>query len=827
MSHFAPLDDLRSAWRALRKAPVLSLAAMITLGVGVGAGITVYAWARSLLLQPFPGVADGVGVHALYLETSEGDAISLSVTELRELGEALSGQVAVAGHDLRAVGFARGSQTPERVFAEVVSGNYFEVLGVRPHLGRLLEAEDDRALGAAPGVVLSHAFWSRRLGADPAVVGQAVTLNGRPLTVLGVAAPDFVGAYTGLSLDLFVPTSLRGALTGSDDYWEARDYRFLEGLGRLAPGASLESARAALAGAAADWRRLHPEEYRDRGPRLVTRWQSPWGASRFMGPVVLVLGWMALAVLVTAAANVSGLLLARGLKRRRDLALRLALGAERFDLVRLLAAESLLLAIGGGAIGWMASRLALGALFSSFPPMNLPIAPSAEMGLDGLGVGVGLVLLSALASALSPILLVRHASPIDGLRAHSSQVISGGGASSRHRAGRSSLRRVLVGLQVGLGALLLVTAALCQRALSRGLTLPTGFETRSILLAALDLPSQGYDESATRAFLEQVVGRLRDRPEVASAAAARRLPLDIAGITSAEVRVAGSAAEAEGKSSPVRFNSVSPGYFEALGIGLEAGRDFRGADDAQARPVAVVSRAFGARFWPEASPAEMVDRTFRLGDEEHVVVGVAADTKISDLAEAPRPFFYLPLAQSSPGAVFLVIRTHGEPLDALPLLRETVRSIDPNVPLYSVKTMAEHFELGVYKQRLASRSLAVLGGVALVLSVVGLYGLLAYFVALRSREIGLRRALGARAVDVLRLVAGEGMRPVVIGLGGGLLFAVGTSGLLSGLLLGVSPRDPVAFGLSAALFLATAVAALVVPARRAIRLDPATTLRED
>jgi predicted permease len=543
-----------------------------------------------------------------------------------------------------------------------------------------------------------------------------------------------------------------------------------------------------------------------------------------MGPVLMVLGWMALAVLVISAANVSGLLLARGLKRRRDLALRLAIGAERFDLVRLLAAESLLLALGGGAIGWVASRLALGALFSSFPPMNLPIAASVEIGVDGLGVGLGLVVLSAVASALSPMLLVRHASPIDGLRANSRDVGSPN-ASSNHP--RMSLRRVLVGVQVALGALLLVTAALCQRALDRGLTLPTGFETRSILLAAIDLPSQGYDEVATRSLLDRLAERLRGEPGVVEVAAARRLPLDIAGISSAEVRVADSAAEAQGHASTVGFNTVSRGYFGAMGIGLEAGRDFRATDDGASAAVAVVSRAFAKRYWPEAAAEDAVGRTFLLGDDAVSVIGVAADIKIASLAETPRPFFYLPLSQASPNAVFVVVRTAGEPLAALPLLREALRALDPAVPLYSVKTMAEHFELGVYKQRLASRSLAVLGGVALILSIVGLYGLLAYFVALRTREIGLRRALGARAVDVLRLLGREGIRPALVGLALGLATAAATSGLLSGLLLGVSPRDPVAFGLATVVFLGTAAAALVVPARRALSVDPAVALRED
>jgi hypothetical protein len=277
----------------------------------------------------------------------------------------------------------------------------------------------------------------------------------------------------------------------------------------------------------------------------------------------------------------------------------------------------------------------------------------------------------------------------------------------------------------------------------------------------------------------------------------------------------------------VGFNTVSRGYFGAMGIGLEAGRDFRATDDGASAAVAVVSRAFAKRYWPEAAAEDAVGRTFLLGDDAVSVIGVAADIKIASLAETPRPFFYLPLSQASPNAVFVVVRTAGEPLAALPLLREALRALDPAVPLYSVKTMAEHFELGVYKQRLASRSLAVLGGVALILSIVGLYGLLAYFVALRTREIGLRRALGARAVDVLRLLGREGIRPALVGLALGLATAAATSGLLSGLLLGVSPRDPVAFGLATVVFLGTAAAALVVPARRALSVDPAVALREE
>ena len=826
-------QDLRSAWRSLRRSPGLVLAAMLTLGVGMGAGLTVYAWARSLLLRPFPGVTDGLGVGSLFLRAGDGDAISLSVPELHDAEDALAGVARVAGQDLRALGFTEGERA-ERVWASTVSGSYFEVLGIQPALGRFFRGAEDRAPGAAPGVVASHAFWLRRLGGDPDAVGRPLELNGRPFTLLGVAPRGFGGTYTGLMTDLFVPLSLRGALgLAPEEAFSSRESHSFEGVWRLAEGASFAEASARVSALGERWKREHPEIYRDRTPALVDRWNAPWGASRVMAPVMILLGAMSLAVLGIAAANVSGLLLARGLRRRRELALRMALGGRRFDLVRLCGAEASLLALGGGVVGWGVALATRGVLFRTFPPMNLPIEPNLDLGLDGILVGVALVVVAALLCAVSPALLVRDTAPLEGLRVNP--------ASGVRRRGRFSLRQVLVVVQVALGATLLVSAVLTQRALQRGLEISPGFDTRGVLIAAVDLPSHGFDAAESRAFFDRALSALDALPGVRRAALARRLPLDISGVSSTEIEVpsaVGSAGEVRPEQRlTARTNAVSPGYFAAMGIPLTDGRDFRDGDDESSTAVAIVSRAMAERFWPgsdgsdAADAADAVGKTFRSGEQEITVIGVAAEVKNVDLGEASRPFFYRPVAQGRFGSVFVVVGTGGDPALLVPALRQTMRSIDPRVALFAVKTMPEHFGFAVYKQRVAGSALLALGVVALLLAVVGLYGLLAFFVALRSHDLGLRRALGATTRDVVREVAGEAIRPLRIGLVLG-LGAAALGGWLGGgayraLLFGASPFDPLAFGATAAVLALTAAAALFLPARRALRIDPARALREE
>ena len=793
--------DLRHAARALRASPGLVALATLSLALGIGANVTVFAWARAVLLEPFSGVpGQDRLVKALQTDRNE-EFISFSYPDYRDLRDrstTLAGLAAVRNVPVTLAADGRS----ERVWAQLVSGNFFEVLGVEAQAGRTLTPADDRFPNAQAVVVLGHALWQRRFGGDPGVVGRTVLLNTRPYTVLGVTPPRFRGAGTGIAYDAWVPMMMQEHVEAGGSRLETRGHRWLDVYARLAPGKSREEAEAELTVLSARIAAENERESLGRGVALFPLWRAPRSGAAILGPVILLLAAVSAIVLLLACANLASLLLARGVGRRREIAIRLWLGARRSQVVRELLAESLLLALGGGAAGVVVASSAIGLLEAWVPPTGFPVALGARLDGAVIVFAVGVAVLTALAFGLAPALHSVRSETADALRDESAGVVGG--------RGRNRLRSGLVVLQVALSVVLLVAAGLFLRTLQRLQSADLGFEPRGVLVASMELFTSGYETDRGLAFYRELVERARSLSGVTDASLVRRAPLGFGGSSSTSFDVEGYEAPKDQKAWAY-FNDVGPGYFRVMRTALVKGREFTDDDRQDTAAVAVVNETMAARYWPGRDP---IGGRFRLGERWTSVVGVARNTSYRDLGEKPAPWFFLPLFQGYRPDMTLLVRTDGEAEALTRPVVDLVRKLDPGIAPFGVTTLSAFIRAADFRQRVGGQ-------------LLGLYGVLSFSVARRTREIGIRMALGGARRDIFRLVLKQGTVLVGLGLVLGLAAAGAVSRLLRSLLLDLSPWDPLAFFGVAAVLLASAFVACAVPARRATQVDPATALRQE
>lgn len=807
-SVFMLSHDLKFAWRMLARRPAFTLVAIVILGLGIGANATIFSWMQNIVLRPVPGV-DGSTLMAVYGKTPSRDNLSFSYPNFLDLRSSRPGGI----EDLVAFRAAamnlRGDGEPHRIWGQLVTSNFFDVLRVRPILGRTFISSDDRAPGGEAVVVLSYAAWQRHFGGDPEIVGRTVTLNARPFTVVGVAPEGFRGTVVGLSLDLFVPITMQRAVMSGDRLGQ-RGNSFLQVYGRLTPGATLAQAQASLDVAGARLAAEHPEN-EGRGIIAKPLWKD--GAAGLMLPVMGILMGVVGVVLLIACANLAGLLLARAAGRQREVAVRLAVGASRGRLIRQFLVESLLLALAGGVAGVVLSTWTSGLLRLLIPPTPFPIAFDPAVNPTVVLFAAAITFAAALSFGLLPAL--RASKPDVGTTLKDVASAAAGGRS------KTRIRSSLVVVQVALSLLLLVCATLFVRGLIRAQHLDPGFSIRDGAIAALDLLPNGYDAARGTAFHHALLERVAALPGVASVTVASAMPLDLGGGSDMRVDVHGYT-PAAGEEIQAYYNRVGPRYFETMGIDIVAGRPLN-AGDVEGRQVAVVVNDTMARkYWPGGNA---VGKTVDFGAGRAVVVGVARDGKYSQLGEKPRNYMYVSLAQLFRHDALLIVRTRGEGSAVVPSLHAAVRELDPDLPLFDVRTVAEHLQLSVFIPRIAGTILAIFGALSVVLAVVGLYSIIAFAVAQRTREIGVRMALGASRRDVLRLVLRQGVVLTVTGLVIGVGLAVAAAQALRSQLIGIAPSDPVSFAGPALLLLLVALLACAVPAFRATRLDPVRALR--
>ena len=802
-------QDLRTGWRGLRRSPGFTAAAVLSLGLGLGANTTIFTWINAVLLEPLPGVPDAGDLAVLEGSDPRQGGLSLSYPDFLDYAATPGTQGVLAQEELALTLGGEGTARPERAWGLLVSENYFDVLRVTPPLGRGFTDEDRRTKAAV--VVISDSLWKRRFSSDPAVVGRTISINARPFTVIGVAPAGFGGSVVSLAFDAWIPLGAQ-SLVLPGDRLSQRGNRWLAALVRVPHGASLAAPRAALEATSRRLAESHPVN-KGLGIRLVRLSEASSGASSVLAVVLKVLAGVVALVLLIACANVANLLVARATRRRREIAVRLALGAPRTRLVRQLLTESALLALLGGAAGLVLAAWGAGLLLFFAPPTDLPIALRPTLDLRALGFTAGLCALTTLVFGLVPALQATRPGVSPTLRDEQASVAGGT---------RGRLRSGLVVSQVALSLLLLVSAGLLVRSVRAATSIDPGFNMRGLLLASVDLYASGYTPARGRAFNADALEKLSALPGVQSVTLMRRPPLGFGGRSSSTLEIEGYTPPVEHQPAWANTHVVGSGYFRTLQARVLSGRDFT-ASDAQGAPmVAVVDDEMARRYWGGRDP---IGTRINLYGEWRTVVGVAPTMKYRSLTETPAPHVFVPVLQVYQPMMSLAVRVDGPPSAAAPAVLTQLRALDPRLPVFGVFPMEEYAQAASIQQRLAGTFLAGFGVLALLLASVGLYGVLAYTVGQRTREFGIRMALGCDRAGVFRLVLRHGLWLTGTGVALGLVGALAATRLLRTLLVGVSPTDPLTFAVVAATLVAVAALACALPARRATRVDPMVALR--
>jgi predicted permease len=826
------LRDLRFAARMLRKSPAFTVVAVLSLALGIGANTAIFSVAGAVLSNS-PQVKEPSRLFDVRGESAEDERFATSYPAYREMRDGNTVLEGLLCWGELPLSLGTGGGQSEQAFGMIVSANYFDVLGVAPERGRFFSPEEEAEPGAHAVAVLSHAAWERRFGADPSVVGQNVRLNGQQFTVVGVAPKGFTSTFPFFAPDVFVPVSMQRQVLPVSDMLGSINAEWLQLTGRLKDGVRVEQAAAELSALRARFEDAHPElgrpapgepeRHRGRTVELVTVGAFPRklrGALYGFTALLLVIVNL---VLFIACANLTSLLLARAAARRREVAVRLALGAGRWRVVRQLLTESVLLCVTGGAVGALFALWMTDLLFAFKPSVRIPLELNPRLDWRVLGWTLLVSLATGVLFGLAPAL--------QATRADVSRALKGEpGAGAR----RSRLRDLFVGAQVAVTVLLLVSAGLFLRALTYAREVRPGADPESVQTASFNPQVLGYTDERARDFYRRLLERVRTAPGVESASLALMVPV---GGTQAAIGIGVEGHESfdwadtgdEHSESMIRadYNVITPGYFDTVGIPVLRGRDFRAGDEA--RNVTVVDEAFARRFFPDADP---LGKRLKTGPTVFEIVGVARSNAFRVKDETPRPFVYMPYGRADADGFFaqrMVLHARGRagvaPSEVYEAIRREAAAVDANVAPEFMMSVAEHQSVALLPQRVLSGVAGVFGVLGLVLASVGVFGMVSYAVAQRTHEIGVRMALGAQRRDVLLLVLREGMKVTLFGLLAGLTAAFALTRLLEGLLYGVSATDPATFASVALLLSGVALLASYVPARRATRVDPVEALR--
>jgi predicted permease len=824
--------DLKHAWRLLQRNPLFTATAVMSLAIGIGANTTVFTVANALLLRPPDGVTDPdrlVDIGTSRAGGGFGPSSYAAFLDVRQQATALDGVYAYSRFPQSLTLGSAGNASAESIFGSLVTNNYFAVLGALPAAGRLFDRTDSEQPLGSPVAVLSYGFWTRRFNRDPAVIGRAVTLNRHLFTVIGVTAEGFHG--TGVrALDVWVPIGMAPAVgSGAAAALGDRGNRqWLIG-GRLKPGVSIAQAATEIQVIGRALEREGEDPDPNRRTTLSLLPGSPVPGNR--GPIVAFLAlvvMMVTLVLVIACANVTGVLLSRAAARRHEMALRLAIGAGRERLVRQLLTETILLFMLGGSAGLLLARGMTSGVSALLPALPFPVDLRLALDVRVLGYATVLSLAAAVLSGLAPALQASKADVLSGLRNEPGLV------------GRLRLRHVFILGQVALSVVLVVCAGLFMRALHRAGSIDPGFDSHGVDLASLGLAQAGYTEETGAIFARELLERVRGLAHVENASLGSGLPGGFE-VRRATVTVP-SVAPTAGRPFTIDWNIVEPGYFATLRMAIVSGRDFGVGDRHGTQPVAIVSEGAARQFWPgqgaigkyllqplpepPAKPGQQgLPRSAAPRTQSLLVIAVVRDAQFSSLIDGlSRPSVYVPFQQQYVSQVTVAVRaTQGRRV--ADDLRALLTSMNPNLAIVTAGTLEDSLALGLTPQRIAASVAGSLGLLGVILASIGIYGVTAYTVARRTREIGVRIALGARPADIVRMVLREGVSLTLVGSAIGALLAAALSRVLAGFLFGIPSTDPVTFIGATALFTATALLACYVPVRRATRIDPTQALR--
>jgi predicted permease len=803
------VQDLRFSMRVLLKNPGFTILTILTLALGIGANSTIFSWINSTLLNPIPGAT-----HTSELSSvMKGDEDELSYLDYKDLRDQNQSFSSLAAYKMGAMDLT-GAGRPERVWGTLTSANYFDVLGVHLLAGRGFLPAEDLKPGAAPVAVISCRLWQTRFGGDSSPIGHTFEINRHPYTIVGVTPAEFDGANTGLRSDLWIPLMMQQQIMSNTDRLGSRSEGWLELVGRMKSGQTIPRTQEEMNLLMQRIVQQFPKAHQgDNKLSVSPMWRSPYGAnsrlSTFLPPLMVIAGL----VLLLACANVANLLLVRSIGRRREIAIRLSLGASRWRLVRQLLAESLLLALAGGGIAIVITIWTAGTFSNFVPPTNLPVSLNMHVDRTVLFVTLAVSALASIVFGILPALRSSNMAPVEVLKEE-----TGSASGGIHRAILSS---ALVVAQISLSLFLLVSAGLFIRSIRNAQMFNPGFNPDNVMLASFDLFPAGYTRENGIEFDRQLLAKLEALPGVQSVTLSNWIPLGFT-FDVTTVMPEGYVPQPH-ESMDIRDAHVAPNYFRTMEIPLLSGRDFNAQDAQTSQLVAIVNQALVDRYWPHQEP---IGKRIHVYENWLTVVGVARNINASrKLYESPQPFVFLPLFQEYSQGATIHARVSGDPLVFAATAENTVHELNADLPIYDVTTLETHMKLATIGYRVAGTFVGAFGLLALILAAVGIYGVVAYSTRQRTHEIGIRMALGAQKTDVFRLVLGRGIRLTLFGLAIGFLISLALTRFLRTMLLGVTATDALTFFVVAILLSAVALAASYIPARRATRVDPMVALR--
>jgi len=814
------LKDIRYGVRMLLKNPGVTLVSIVTLAFGIGANTAIFSGVSAFLMRPLSVPNAGELIRPLEIAEDRGVSDEMSYPDYLDYRNQATSFTGLAAEDMLQVAIDSENQN-DVIWGQVVSANYFDVLQVTPAMGRGFLPDEDKTVGANPVVVLSHSFWQRRLGSDPNIVGKVVQLNNRGYHVIGVGPETFIGTKFALALDFWVPISMSEELRPNPGILNERGAHWMNVIGRLKPGVSIAQASAEMSAIAARLNQAYPDNRASTTQAKVMtevdgRFEDMGGVFKSAGAIAMAIVGL---ILLIACANVANLMLARAAARRKEIGIRLALGANRARLIRQLLTESMLLSVLGGGLGLLLAFWVTDLMQGFVPVLEYNIvnnffAIDSRALIFTLVISLGTGLIFGLAPAW-------HSSNPDVV-----PVLKGDPeAASRGKRRAFTLRNVLVVAQVSLSLVVLVCGGLFIKSFRKAQTMDPGFDNRNGLLLSLSPTLIGYEEEQARGFYRQVIERVSHVPGVEAAAFTRTLPLGDSSNSSGPILREGEILARGTAGRNIMNNVVGAGYFKTMQIPFVEGRDFDDRDQPKTQRVIIINQQMAQILWPGESAVGK--RIFIGADSKDPleVVGVVRTGKYRNLAEDPKPFYYYAMGQRRPTTMALIIRSSADPRSLVGAIRGQIQALDRRVPIFAIKTMDEHMTYALWAPSMAASFSLAFGVLAILLSAVGLYSVMAYVVSQRTREVGIRMALGADRRDVMKMITRQGMRLAAIGVGIGLVLSLALAQVLSSLLIGVSGYDVPTFILVPVLLVAVALVACYLPARRATKVDPLVALR--
>jgi predicted permease len=807
-------QDLRYGARQLLKRPGFTLLAIISMALGIGANTAIFSLVDTVAFRPLP-VKNASELQELYGTLHNGADYTLqsylNYKDYRDRNQVFNGLIAYR----IAVASLSHNGNNERVWGTMASGNYFDVLGVPPLLGRGFLPEEDQTPKSHPVVVLSYGCWQKRFASDPAIVGRSVLINNVPFTVVGVARKGFIGTDVAYAAEFWTPMMMGPVIEPGSTWLESRNSDNSFVVGRLKPGITKSQAEASLRALTLDLAKEYPKENAGRGIELIPPGLFIPDIRNGVFAFTAVLGAVGFLVLLLACVNLANLLLARATDRRKEIAIRLALGASRRRLIRQLMTESVMLSLAGGIFGVLVAAAINRIVQRVDYPIDIALVFDLRIDWRVLSFTLGLSILTGMLFSLIPALQSSKPQLVPALKDEQSM------AGFR----RSRLRNALVVTQITLSLVLLISAGLIVRSLQEAQRMRPGFNPENAVAFSFDVGLQGYDETKGRALQKQALERIRALPGIEAAALVDNIPLSL-NYNSTTIYLEGQPPTPQAQLPLAIPSSVSPDYFRTMGISLR-GRDFTEQEERKEDRVAIVNETFAKKFYPGQNP---IGKRFNFSGSENpfwLIIGVCGDGKYNSLGEEPKAALFRPQLRDYSTAVSMVARTKGDPKTVLGAMQREMRNLDPTLPLYGMKTLKDHMKIPLFPAKMAAGALASFGVLALVLAAVGIYGVMSYMVAGRTREIGLRMALGARTGNVRGLILRQGMTLAVIGSVIGLAIAFGATRLLKSVLYGVDAMDPTTFVGVTGLLAIVALLACWIPALRASRVDPMVALRAE